>query len=76
MTSAQKALELNRGAAANPPQPSPVCCISRGFFWDDVILYASHTQWNTNPPSAFWDGPVVHVIPGLESAFTKIAGAL
>jgi len=76
MTSAQKAQELNFRAAANPPQPSPACCISRGFFCDDVILYAPHTPWNLNPPSAFWDGPVVHVIPGLENGFTKIAGML
>jgi len=76
MTRAQKAQELSRRASANPPQPSPVCCTTRGFLWDDVILYAPHTQWNANLPSAFWDGPVVHVIPGLESAYTKIAGAL
>jgi hypothetical protein len=70
------ARKLNRRATAKPPQTEPACCVTRGFFWDDVILYAPHTQWNNDPPSAFWDGPVVRAIPGLENAFTNVAGAL
>lgn len=60
--------ELNRRATAKPPEIKPACCLSRGFYWDDVILYAPRAQWRDEPPSAFWNGPVVHVIPGLENA--------
>jgi len=70
------AQELSRKAAASPPQPKPACCVSKGFFWDDVILYAPHAQWSSDPPSAFWNGPVVRVIPSLEDAFTKTVGVL
>ena len=64
------AQELSRRASANPPQPKPVCCVSKGFIWDDVLLYAAHTQWREQPSSAFWNGPVVRVIPDLETAFS------
>ena len=65
------AQELNRRSIANPPEVKPACCVSRTFYWDDVILYAPQAQWNDKPPSAFWNGPVVHVIPALETALRK-----
>jgi len=67
--------ELSRRATANPPQPKPACCVSRGFFWDDVLLYAPHAQWSSDPRSAFWDGPVVRVIPNLEAALNHLEGS-
>jgi len=66
------AQELNRRAAAKPSETKPACCLSRGFYWDDAILYAPHAQWHDEPPPAFWNGPVVRVIPALESALTNM----
>jgi hypothetical protein len=62
------AQELNRRAAAKPPEVKPACCIGRGFYWDDAILYAAHAQWRDEPPPVFLNGPVVRVIPALETA--------
>ena len=62
------AQELNRRATAKPPEIKPTCCLNRGFYWDDAILYAQHTRWNDEAPTFFWDGPVVRVIPALENA--------
>jgi hypothetical protein len=52
----------------NPSQPEPGCCVRRGFYWDDAILYAPHAQWKDEPTSVFWNGPVVQIIPALENA--------
>jgi len=61
------AQELNRRTTTKPLEVKP-CCVSRGFYWDDAILYAPHTHWNDEAPASFWNGPVVRVIPGLEDA--------
>jgi hypothetical protein len=66
------AQDLNRRASAKPPQTKPDCCLSRGFYWDDVILYSPHALWHDDPSPAFLDGPVVHVIPALESVLRDI----
>jgi hypothetical protein len=60
--------ELNRTAKAKPGQPEPHCCVDDGFFWDEAILYAPHTQWKDMPVATFWNGPVYKIIPGLETA--------
>jgi len=60
------AQELGRIAGENPGQPKPDCCINRGFFWDDAILYAPHSQWRQTPAAVFWNGPVVRVTSALE----------
>jgi len=60
------AQELRRIAVENAGQPKPDCCISRGFFWDDAILYAPHSNWRQTPAAVFWNGPVVHVTSALE----------
>lgn len=59
-------------AKRKPPQPEPDCCIQRGLYWDDVILYPAGAQWKDAPTSVFWNGPVVRVIPGLEASFTNL----
>jgi hypothetical protein len=66
------AQELNRRAAAKPPEVKPACCIGRGFYWDDAILYAAHVQWRDEPSPAFLNGPVVHIIPALDIALRDI----
>jgi len=62
------AQELRRIAAENPGQPKPDCCINRGFFWDEAILYAPHSKWRQLPVAVFWNGTVVRVVPALEKA--------
>lgn len=61
---------LHEIAKQKPPQPDPECCIAKGFWWDEAIVYPAGAHWNNTPASAFWNGPVYHVIPGLEKALT------
>jgi hypothetical protein len=58
-------------AAKEPPQPEPNCCVRKGFYWDEAILYRPHTVWKDEPSSAFWDGPVVRIIPALERTIAQ-----
>ncbi len=60
---------LNEAAKQKPPQPEPDCCIQRGFYWDEAILYAPRAHWRDVPEFAFWNGPVARIIPGLEKSF-------
>ena len=62
---------LNQIVKQNPPQPEPSCCIQKGFYWDDAILYARHSHWIDKPTAVFWNGPVVRIIPGLEKALAE-----
>ena len=55
----------------DPPQPEPSCCVQKGFYWDDAILYAAHAHWKDEPNSVFWNGPVVRVVPALENALNE-----
>ena len=63
------ATSLSALAKLTPNQPHPECCVQKGFNWDEVILYAPHSQWSDSPVAVFWNGPVVRVMPGLETAF-------
>jgi hypothetical protein len=56
-------------AVQKPDQPHPQCCVQRGFNWDEAILYAPHSQWKDTPVAVFWNGPIVRVASGLETAF-------
>jgi len=62
------ARELGRTAREKAGQPKPDCCVNRGFFWDDAILYAPHSKWRQTPTVVFWNGPVVRVASALEKA--------
>jgi len=44
---------LNEMAKQRPPQPQPACCIQKGFYWDEAILYAPHGRWRDAPASIF-----------------------
>lgn len=66
------AQELSRMVSAKPGEPKPKCCLNKGFFWDDAILYAPRAQWKDAPGSVFWNGPVVRVMPGLRKALSSI----
>lgn len=65
------AQELGRMAKQHPSVPEPDCCRAKGFYWDDVILYAPHEQWKDGSAPVFWNGPVYRVIPGLEKALLQ-----
>ena len=62
------AQELGRIAKGKPEKPKPDCCVNKGFFWDEVILYTPHSRWKEAPTSIYLNGPVVRVMPGLEEA--------
>ena len=55
-------------AARHPPEPRPDCCIDRGFYWDEAILFPPGTLWDDSAYSAFWNGPVVKAAPDLEKS--------
>jgi hypothetical protein len=54
-----------------PPHPEPSCCVQKGFYWDDAILYAPHAHWKDEPASVFWNGPVVGIVPALENSLNE-----
>jgi hypothetical protein len=62
---------LNEIAKQKPLEPGPNCCVQKGFYWDDAILYAADTHWRDKPTSVFWNGPVMRVIPELEKALNE-----
>ncbi len=59
---------LNEIVKKKSLQPEPCCCVQKGFYWDDAILYAPHARWKDEPTSVFWNGPVVRIVPELEKA--------
>jgi hypothetical protein len=65
------AAALNEIAKRKPPQPEPACCVHKGFYWDDAILYEPDAHWRYAPESVFWNGPVFRIIPGLEKALAN-----
>jgi hypothetical protein len=62
---------LSEIAKQKAGQPVPDCCVQKGFYWDEAILYASHSHWKDAPAAVFWNGPVVRVIAGLEKTFNE-----
>jgi hypothetical protein len=58
--------KLREFAAKHPPQPEPKCCVQKGFYWDQAILYPRQVHWNDDPGSDYWNGPVVKIISDLE----------
>jgi hypothetical protein len=64
------AQQLGQMAKDMPGQPKPDCCVNKGFFWDDAIVYAPDARWKAHPASVFWNGPVVDVMPDIEKALS------
>ncbi len=64
--------ELKDRATRTPPQPKPDCCVQKGFYWDEAILYPAGTHWKDAPASLFWNGPVVRIVPGLENSLSEV----
>ena len=66
------AQELSLMSKEKHGQPEQECCVEKGFFWDDAILYSPHVKWVDTPVSVFWNGPVVRVVSGLEKALRDL----
>jgi hypothetical protein len=62
------AQELNRTAMKEPGKTKPACCMERGFYWDEAIVYGPHAKWEDEAKPAFLNGPVVRIASGLEGA--------
>jgi hypothetical protein len=54
--------------AKEKSQSLPSCCLNKGNNWDEAILYAPRFKWSDEPIPAFWNGPLVKTISGLERA--------
>jgi hypothetical protein len=65
------ATALAEFAKQKPDEPHPQCCIQKGFNWDEAILFSPHSRWNDIPAAVFWNGPVVRVMPDLETEFNR-----
>lgn len=52
--------------------PNPNCCVDKGFYWDEVLLYAPQLHWNDAPAPAFWNGPVVKAAPLFGNALDSL----
>jgi hypothetical protein len=64
--------ELNDHATRTPPQTKPHCCIQKGFYWDEAILFPAGEHWKDAPASVFWNGPVVRIVSSLESSLSEL----
>lgn len=63
---------LNRIRKETPGQPQPNCCVDKGFFWDEAILYPQNAKWQQAPAAVFWDGPVVRAVSEIEKALQEL----
>jgi len=64
--------ELKDRVTRTPPQTKPDCCVQKGFYWDEAILYPAGTHWKDAPASVFWNGPVVRIVPSLENSLNEV----
>jgi len=64
--------ELNDRAIRTAPQPKPDCCVQKGFYWDEAILYPPGEHWKDASASVFWNGPVLRIVPSLENSLNEV----
>jgi hypothetical protein len=62
------AQELSRIAKEKLGQLQPACCLQKGFFWDEAIVYRPQSKWKDEATPAFMNGPVIKIAAGLQSA--------
>ena len=56
---------------ARTPQPEQDCCLRSGILWDLAAVYPPGVVWSDRMPTAtLFNGPVVDVTDGIESALT------
>jgi len=55
-----------------PDLPEPECCVTKGFHWDESLLYMSGSRWRDTPSPVFWNGPVAQTMEGLEKAIHEL----
>lgn len=56
---------LNEFAKQTSSEPRPDCCVQKGIYWDEAILYATHAHWKDH-------GRVMKAIPSLETALGEL----
>lgn len=54
-----------------PLEPRPTCCVQKGFYWDEAILYPRGARWNDAVPAVFWNGPVVRIVDSVEKSLDE-----
>jgi len=64
--------ELKDYATRTPLQTKPDCCIQKGFYWDEAILFPAGANWKDVPAPVFWNGPVVRIVPSLENSLSEV----
>lgn len=60
--------ELARIAKQNSGRRQPDCCVRKGFYWDEAILFAPGSHWSDGPDPEFWNGPVYRIAASLDEA--------
>ena len=56
---------------AKAPQPKQNCCVRNELLWDLAAVYPKGVRWGDGlPPATLFDGPVVDVIPALETSLS------
>lgn len=58
--------DLKEIASRNTTLPKLDCCVQRGFYWDEAIMFPAGAHWKDGSGPVFWNGPVVKVISRLE----------
>lgn len=57
---------MNEISARRPQYLEPPCCMNKGFYWDDAILYGTYAHGKDEPIWVFWDGPVARIVAELD----------
>lgn len=60
--------ELARLAKQKSWPLEPECCVSKGFHWDEAVLYAPQARWSEGLAPVYWNGAVYRIAPALEQA--------
>ena len=63
--------QLARIAKQNLGRRQPDCCVRKGFYWDEAILFSPGSHWGDGPEPEFWNGPVYRITASLDKALNK-----
>lgn len=65
------AQQLARMAQQKQGKAQPDCCVRKGFYWDEAILYPPHAHWSDESGPVFWNGPVYRISASLDKALSE-----
>jgi hypothetical protein len=66
---ARRVLGIEGSRRPNSASAGAGLLYSKGFYWDEAILYRAGTHWKDSPVSAFWN---VRIVPGLEDSLNEL----